>query len=219
MFGPFSKTITHSLHSFQQAGPVAQLVADGLHVHVHRSFPRAVRRAARRCQFPPLEDSAGFAGQGPQQAEFGRRQTEVAAVQGGGETPPVQLQAVSDDSIIGPAGRLNPGQQGAETVLKIVPPLVSQGRAVKQIGMPSVCSAFRRQQEYGQSARLQAADFAAHVQGIGIRQVRVQQDKIRLSRGRASHAGATVGGREHAATGNPQAGLQPFLELPGLPDN
>jgi len=91
MFGPFSKSITHSLHSFQQAGPLAQLVADGLHVDVHRSFPRTVRRTARRRQFPPLEDSAGFAGQGPQQAEFGRRQTEVAAVHGSGKTPPVQL--------------------------------------------------------------------------------------------------------------------------------
>jgi len=62
-------------------------------------------------------------------------------------------------------------------------------------------------------------DVAAHVQRVGIRQGRVQQDKIRLSCRRTGHARATVGCREHAATGNPQAGLQPFLEMSGLPDD
>ena len=56
------------------------------------------------------------------------------------------------------------------------------------IGGSGIRPVFRRQQKYGQSPGLQAADFAAHVQGVGIRQVRVQQDNIRLSRRRTSHA-------------------------------
>ncbi len=126
---------------------------------------------------------------------------------------------MTDDSIIGPAGRFDPGQQGAEAILKVLPPLVARGGTAEHAGASGVRPVFRRQQEYGQSPGLQAADFAAYIQDIGIRQVRVQQDNIRLSGNRSGHTRPAVGCGRYPAARNAQAGLQPLLEVPGLPDN
>ena len=179
-------------------------------MHIDRAFPRAAGRAAGGGQFLTLKDPPRLGGQGPEQPELGRRQGDPAPVGAGREPPPVQGQPRAVKAVVGPAGRLDPGQQGAETVFKIVPLLFPQRRA--EFAIPLRLGG---QQEHGPAARQQAtANLAADIQGIGVRQVRIEQHDVRLGLAGTRHARPAVRRHHDPAAGRPQtgrqAGLQPF---------
>jgi len=189
-------------------------------VHINGAFSSVACRVAGRRQFLPPKDPARLGSQDPQQAKLGRRQRQMAAVNTGRKPPPVQNQTLARDPIIGPAGRLDPGQQGAEPVFKVIPLSLPQRRATRVREMPCVRLVLRRQQKHGPALRQQAAtDLAADVQGVGIRQIRIQQHNVRLGVNRPRHAAATIGRRDHGAACGPQAGLQSRLKTPGSSDH
>jgi hypothetical protein len=216
MFVPFSQAITDALYRFYQIRPIAKLIPNRLDVHVDRTFPCLVGGSARGRQFLTPKDPPRLDGQSPEQTELGRRQGEAAAVNAGREPSPIQDQTVAVDSIVRPTGGLDPGQEGAKTVFEVIPLLFPQRRAA-EFAVPLL---LRRQQEHGSATgRQPATDLAAYIQGVGIRQVRIQQDDVRLCLDDTGHTGPAVRRRNHPTAGGSQASLQARLQAPGLTDN